>query len=424
MKGKRPDADALKAWADSLDPAQCPALLTELEKMDGGQPRDAMITAMIASWAARDPNGYLKDYSKVADPRARETGVDGALKSLAATDPKAALAFMTDSTDALSNQLMARRYRSTLQGYAEDDPAGALSFVQGLDTNNPLNAQVQRQGLQAVADAMANNGNFTDALKMFSSLPPAEATTANARLMNQWAQLAPTDAAQYVASISDPAQQSTAATQLARTWARDDPQAAAAWAVQLAATNAATTGQPDNGVALASTMRTWAREDLNASAAFLNTLTPSPTTDPAVVAFATQARTTDPASAMTWSAQITDPTLRERTQGSVAVQMLASGDMTDLNAAIANNTVTADQAAWLATLPTDNPQALNRMARRLGNNFATNPNRPAPWAPVDPNAPAAAPGAGRGGAGAGAAGGGGGRGGVGGGFGGRGGGGG
>ncbi|HTB64386.1 MAG TPA: hypothetical protein VK737_12450, partial [Opitutales bacterium] len=238
MKGKRPDADALKAWADGLDPAQCPGLLDELEKMEGGQPRDAMIAAMIASWSARDPQGYLKDYTNVADPRARETGVDGALKALAASDPKAALAFMTDSSEALPNQLMARRYRATLQGYAADDPAGALSYVQGLDTNTTLNAQVQRQGLQAVADALASNGNFTQALTMFSSLPAAQSATANAELMNQWAQLAPGDASKYVASMTDPTQQATAAAQVARTWARDDPAAAAAWAAQLDASTA------------------------------------------------------------------------------------------------------------------------------------------------------------------------------------------
>lgn len=381
----RPDADALKAWADSLDPAECPGVLDELQKMADGQPRDAMMAAMIASWAARDPSAYLQDYSKITDPRVRETGVGDALKALATKDPKAAIAFMSDSTEGIPAQMLAQRYRNAIQGMAANDPATALAFVQNLDPNAPANAQIQRQGLTAVADAMASTGNFTDALALFSALPDAEKTTASAELMNQWAQLDPADATKYVATLTDPTQQSTAAAQVARNWARDDPAAAAAWAASVDSAASDSTGQP-TGAALAAAMRSWSRYDLDGSAAFLNTLTPSPQTDQAVATFAAQARNVDSTTALAWSAQITDPATRDKAIGSVAIRMLASGDTAGLQAAIASNQISPDQAQWLATLPTDNPQALNRMARRMGANFTTNTNRPAPWA----SAPAAA----------------------------------
>ncbi len=96
---------------------------------------------------------------------------------------------------------------------------------------------------------------------------------------------------------------------------------------------------------------------------------------------------------MTWSAQITDPTTRDKAIGSAALQMLANGDTAGLQKAIAANQVSPDQVAWLQSLPTDNPQALTRMARRMGANFTTNTNRPAPWAAPNPNAPAPAGGA-------------------------------
>ena len=293
----RPDADALKAWADSLDPAECPGVLDELQKMADGQPRDAMMAAMIASWAARDPSAYLQDYSKITDPRVRETGVGDALKALATKDPKAAIAFMSDSTEAVPAQMLAQRYRNAIQGMAANDPATALAFVQNLDPNAPANAQIQRQGLTAVADAMASTGNFTDALEMFSTLPDAEKTTASAELMNQWAQLDPADATKYVATLTDPTQQSTAAAQVARNWARDDPAAAAAWAASVDSAASDSTGQP-TGAALAAAMRSWSRYDLDGSAAFLNTLTPSPQTDQAVATFAAQARNVDSATAL------------------------------------------------------------------------------------------------------------------------------
>lgn len=408
MKSKgRPDADTLKAWADGLDPSECPGILDELQKMADGQPRDAMMAAMIASWAARDPNAYLKDYSKVTDPRVREAGVGDALKALGTTDPKAAIAFITDSTEALPAQMLAQRYRDAIQGLAANDPATAMSFLQGLDPNAPASAQIQRQGLNAIADAFATSGNFTGALTMFATLPAAQQTAANNELMNQWAQLDPTSASQYVSTLTDPAQQSADAAQLARSWARDDPAAAAAWAAGLDATMSAASGQP-SGALLADAMRSWSRYDLDGSAAFLNTLPPSPATDQAVATFAAQARSVDSATAMTWSAQITDPAERDKAIGSVAVQMLASGDTTDLQAAIASNQISADQAQWLSTLPTDNPQALNRIARRMGANFTTNTNRTAPWSPAQAGAAPAGGGGGGGGGGFGGRGGGGG----------------
>jgi len=400
----RPNADALKAWADSLDPAECPGVLDDLQKMAGGEPRDAMMAAMIAAWAAKDPAGYLKDYSKVTDPRVRETGVGTALKAMAAKDPQAAIAFMASSTEGIPANMIAQRYRNAIQGMAANDPAAAFAFVQGID-NSPANALIQRQGLNAVADAMAASGNFTDALKLFSTLPDAQKATASGELMSQWAQLAPTDAAKYIATIDDPTQRSTAAAQVVRNWSRDDPAAAAAWAVQFDSASVDANGQPTtSGQALATAMRTWSRYDLDGPAQFLNTLTPSPQTDAAVATFAAQARNVDSSTALTWSAQITDPATRDKAIGSVAIRMLANGDNAALQKAISSNQISPDQVAWLQTLPTDNPQALNRMARRMGAGFTTNTNRPAPWAPVDPNAPAPAAGA-RGGAPGGAVGG-------------------
>ena len=378
----RPNADTLKAWADSLDPADCPGVLDELQKMAGGEPRDAMMAAMIASWAARDPQGYLKDYSKVADPRVRETGVGAALKAMAATDPKAAIAFMSASTEGIPANMIAMRYRNAIQGMAANDPQAAFAFVQGIDANLPANAQIQRQGLNAVADAMAASGNFTDALKLFSTLPDAQKATASGELMSQWAQLAPTDAAKYIATIDDPTQRSTAAAQVVRNWSRDDPAAAAAWAVQFDTSSVDANGQPTGGQALATAVRTWSRYDLDGPAQFLNTLPPSPQTDSAVATFAAQARNVDASTALTWSGQITDPTTRDKAIGSVAIRMLANGDTAGLQAAITANQITPDQVTWLQSLPTDNPQALNRMARRMGANFTTNANRPAPWAPA------------------------------------------
>jgi len=378
-KGK-PNADALKAWADSLDPAQCPGLLADLQKMPGGQPRDALIEAMIGSWANRDPAGYLAAYNTVSSPRLRENGVGDALEAMAEQDPKSAAAWLAASTDAVPNQMLARRYRSAIEGMADSDPQAALTFVQGLDTGSMANGRIQRQGLNTIADALADQGRFSDALQMFSSLPDNQRGSATGELLSQWAQDSPTDATNYIATLTDPNQRGQAAAQVVQSWARTDPQAAAVWAAQYDQAVAQSTGQP-SGDTLADAMRSWSRFDMTGPAQFLNSLPPSPDNDSAVATFTAQARTVDPSSAMAWVNQITDPTMRDRAAGSVAVSMLASGNIAALNQAISSNQISPAQAQWLSTLPTDNPQALNRISRRLGANFTTNTNRPAPWAP-------------------------------------------
>jgi hypothetical protein len=390
-KGK-PDADALKAWADSIDTAKAAAMLTDLQKLDPGPQRDAIIAALIASWATRDPDSYLTAHNDVTNPRTRETGVADALKAMAEKDPKAAIAWMQASTDAVPNQLLAQRYRSAIAGYAANDPQGALNFVNTLDTGSVANAQIKRQGLNTIADSLASDGNFTSALQMFSTLSDADRTTATTELINQWAVDSPKDAATYVTGITDPTQQAQMAGRLALSWGRTDPASAAAWAAQFDATNSAATGQP-SGQILADAVRSWTRSDLAGPAAFLNTLTPSPDTDQAIQTFAVQARTVDPTTAMTWAGQISDPTMRDRATGAVAVAALAAdpGNFTQF-AASAN--LSPAQTQWLSQLPTDNPQALNRISNRVGRAM-NNPNRPAPW-----NAAAPAGGAGgRGGAG-------------------------
>jgi len=309
--------------------------------------------------------------------------VADALKAMAEKDPKAAVAWLTDNKDAVPNNMLTQRYRNAIQGLADNDPKAAFAFVTALDSGSTANAQIQRQGLNTIADAMANQGQFSDALAMFAGLPDADRATATAELMTQWAQMSPTDATTYIASITDPAQRATTETEVVRSWARTDPQAAAAWATQYDQSVSASTGQP-SGQALADTMRSWSRYDLDGPAQFLNGLPPSPANDQAVATFAAQARNTDPASAMNWVGQITDPTMRERTAGSIALRMLATGDTDGVQAAIQNNTLTPDQAQWLSSLPTDNQRQLMRMSRRMGANFTTTTTRPAPWAPPAP----------------------------------------
>ncbi len=364
----RPDPNALRAWADSLDPSQCASLLADLQKMPDGNPRDALIAAMINAWATKDPQGYLKDYASVGNPRARESGVSNALRAMATKDPQAALAWLKQSTDVLSNQELDRRYRSAIQGMATNDPQAALDYVKGLNPTDPLNQRIQMQGINAIANQMARAGNFDQAAQMFDSLPANLRGNADSALMFQWAQSNPADATTYIAGVKDPTERTQLAAQAVRSWSLNDPAAAAQWAQQYDQSASTDPNQP-TGQLLADAVRSWSRSDLNSTAQFLNTLKPSPETDQAIAAFATQAGSVDPSSAMNWAGQINDPNTRQQVAGMVTLQWLAS-DPSQASQIMANSTLLSPQQKQRLGNLANNPQLLNRIAQRfMGGGF-------------------------------------------------------
>jgi len=353
-KGK-PDAAALAEWAKNLSPDECAAYLASIQKMPPGQQRDAVLNAIIGSWAAQDPKGFLADAKDISGPRMKEQGTDAALKAWAAQNPTDALQWIKDNPGSAPTAAVQARYLAAFAGYATTDPQGAFAAANALSGTTLMDQRLKNQAIQAVMSGFADQGKFTDATALIAQMPDgAQKNQALASIASSWGSANPADATAWVASMTDPQQRSSLGGQIAAQWAATDPAAAANWAAQMDSQAAA--DAQNNGAAtpssymLADAMRTWASYDLDATGDFLNQLPASPDKDGAVATFALTAAQDDPASAMNWVNTIGDPGMQQRLAMVTALQWQQS-DPAGYSTFISNTTLLSDQQKqMLATL--------------------------------------------------------------------------
>ena len=321
-----PDAEALAHWAKSLSAKDCADAVKQLQGMPGGKLRDAILGAVIDSWAKTDPKGLLAVADNLTVPRLRETGVDAALKSWAMTDPKTALQWIKDNPGTGSASATQARYDAIIAGFAAADPKGAFDIVNALPDGTDHDRQLKADALNAITNSLAEQGRFTDALQIFDTLPAGQTRDdAMDNLAKQWGANSPTDAAAWAANITDPAERIRLGSQVAGAWAASDPLAAANWAVQLDA-QTDVPKDPKNptagpGMLLANAILAWSQDDLDGPGNFLNQLPNSPNKDRAVAVFAMHASQEDPESAVKWIGTITDKNTQNMVTMSVATQM-------------------------------------------------------------------------------------------------------
>jgi hypothetical protein len=315
-KGK-PDAAALADWAKNLNPDECASYIAMLQKMAPGLQRDAVLDAIIGSWAGQDPKGFLAETKGITGPRMREQGVDAALKAWAGQNPADALQWIKDNPGGAPGTAMQARYLAAFSGYAAADPQAAFAAANGLDGSTVANQRLKNQAVQAVMSSLADQGKFTDATSLIGQMPDGNMKNqALSSIATSWAESNPVDASAWVSAMTDPQQQATLGAQVAAQWAATDPVAAATWAAQMDAQASAAAqangGTATNGYLLADAMRTWASYDLDGTGDFLNQLPASPDKDGAVATFALYAAQEDPASAMNWVNTISDPQMQQR----------------------------------------------------------------------------------------------------------------
>ena len=355
VKGQ-PDALALADWAKSLSPDECASTLASLQKMPPGLQRDALMNALIDSWAGQDPKGFLAQAKDLTGPRMREQGTDAALKAWATQNPTEALQWIKDNPGSGSNAALQGRYLAAFAGYAATDPQGAFAAANALSGTSPSDQRLKNQAVQAVMSSLADQGKFTDANALIGQMPDGNLKNqAYNSIATSWAQSNPADASAWAANITDPQTRANVGSQVAAQWASTDPTAAATWAAQMdsqAATDAQTNGTAaPTSFLLADAMRTWASYDLDATGDFLNQLPASPDKDGAVATFALYAAQDDPAGAMNWVNTIGDDQMKQRLAMVTALEWQQS-DPTGYNQFISTTSVlTPQQIQMLNTLP-------------------------------------------------------------------------
>ncbi len=364
------NSDLLDAWARSLSPAQIADALKSLKGEPANSRRNDLLGALYNAWADRDPKGFLTGAGDIAVPRLRESGVDEALKSWAAQDPKAALQWFKDNPGTASTAATDQRYAAAIAGYAVADPAGALATVNALNDDNVHDRMMKSAATKALADALADQGGFAQASAFFSQLPAGSTRDdAFTQLATRWTQIAPQDAATWVEGLSgDPQLKSTIGAQVAQAWAENDPAAAATWAAKM--DGQAEPPGPDNptppGQLLATAIRSWTTYDLDNVGSFLNLLPTSPAKDPAVAIYALRASQEDPASAFQWVNSISDEQMRLGMTVGVGLEWMQQ-DPAGYNQFLSTTPVLSDsQKAALAGIPPGTLQSLTQFNTALG----------------------------------------------------------
>jgi len=360
-KGKM-NADALAAWAKNLSPEEAAEALKGLKDQPANLQRNDLMGALYNAWADRDPQGFLTGMGDINVPRLREGGVDAALKSLAAKDPKAALQWIKDNPGTASSSANQQRFAAAIAGYAATDPAGALAAINALGDTNPQDRQMKSAATQALADTLTSQGQFTQAADLFNQLSPGQTRTdAYSQLAQQWASSSPQDAANWVAGLAgDPALKASASMQVAKAWAANDPAAAASWAAQQDIANTDPNNTNANGQLLATAIQSWASYDLDGPGQFLNQQPPSPAKDSSVAIFAMRSSSEDPQGAMQWVNTITDNQTRSGATIGVALQWMQQ-DQAGFNAFVSTSTTLTDQQKqMLSNIP---PQMVQRIGQ-------------------------------------------------------------
>jgi len=364
------DPGLLTAWARSLDPGAASEIIKILKGQPPNARRNDLLGALYNAAAERDPKSFLMDTNAIPVPRLREMGMDTALKTWAAQDPKAALQWIKDNPGTASASAADQRFAAAIAGFASTDPAGALATVSALSDNNPRDRMLKSAATKALADALAEQGQFSQAATFFGQLSSGQTRNeAYTELAQRWTALAPTDAATWVEGLSgDPALKAAMGTEVAKNWAMTDPASAATWAAKIdsESNNSTLVENSQEGTLLATTIRAWTTYDLDSAGSFLNLLPSSPSKDPAVAIFALRASQEDPQGAFQWVSTISDPQMRSGLTAGLALLWMQQ-DQTGFNQFVSTTTVLSDeQKQMISTIPAQAAQSLTQLNTVMG----------------------------------------------------------
>jgi len=364
------NSELLAAWARNLDPKAIADILNSLKGEPPTSRRNDLMGALYNAWAEHDPKGFLSTINDISVPRLREGGVDAALRAWAEQNPKDALQWIKNNPGTSSTAAAQQRYAAAIGGFAAGDPAGAVAEVSALNDDNVRDRMFKIEATKALADALADQGGFTQAASFFSGLAPGQTRDdAYTELAQRWAETSPQEAANWVEAMAgDPSLKSSVGMQVAKVWAENDPAAAATWAAKVDAMTSL--ANPDNegasGQLLATAIRTWTAYDLDNVGSFLNLLPSSPSKDPAVAIFALRSSQEDPSSAFQWVNSITSEDMRMGMTVGVALEWMQQDPGSYHEFLATTTSLTDQQKIILAGIPPDALQGIAQFNSVLG----------------------------------------------------------
>lgn len=222
---------------------------------------------------------------------------------------------------------------TVLSGWASEDPAAAISHVEGIEDNeersrwtNGLVSGLARHDIAKATDYVynlaENDAPMTDrymdtvvrqqltqgldaATAWTDSLPNGELKgSALERVADEYARLNPADAATWVTQYAEQDFATNAIGEISEEWAERDPVAAIEW------TESLPEGEGRRR-AVAEAVSEWAREDLTEAGNYVSNLQPGAERDSAVSSYARRMVNENPEVAVEWALSIQGEELRQ-----------------------------------------------------------------------------------------------------------------
>jgi len=287
----------------SMDRSNVKRVIQAFEELPSGYGRHLEMKLLMRSWSNFDPEAALAYASNSLDAMSeRRFGISEALAGWAVKDKKAAVTWAHNHNPDKSNNNNPLLV-GIVKGLIETDLKAANELFLSLPPGS-----TRWQASSLLADKFASQG-IDHAIHWAKQYPTDDPRMRETVLAQMGAKLAKKDleaTAQWVKSMNPEPGAKRAMENLIDQWATHDPTGAANWIDQLT--------QPAKKMhAIEQLTHRWASIDPVATAQWLNSQPSSPKLDPAIATFVARIKDRDPEGAADWAQSISDSSLRAKT---------------------------------------------------------------------------------------------------------------
>ncbi|MDA0989624.1 MAG: hypothetical protein O3A51_02590 [Verrucomicrobia bacterium] len=290
-----PDWDAIKRVVASLEPEELLAAWDVALALPWSPDRDAITRELLARITHQDPNLAMDLALGQESQRLRRAAIDAVSEAWADLDPAGALAMLlAGKTD---DQVPIRLNPAPIfRAMFARDADEAMATLATLNDDRMREDAIRGIFVDA-DDPMGSRDRLIGAL---TTMEDDNVRRAAAEvIIEQWATVAPYEAAEWVASLDDSMVREHAIVEMAREWGRVAPGESIRWL-------AAMTETPAIRAAAEATVGSWFRDDPIGVWQWLDTADSSPLRDAVAASYVDASRRRDPAGAFLVAASISD----------------------------------------------------------------------------------------------------------------------
>ncbi len=292
-------AAAFSRILEQLDADNIEAAVKEFDAMPPGFDRGREFNLLLYAWGRIDGAAALAYLEERGETRragmgrgAERMGAFSVMSGWASTDPDGALAWLSQNQTEDGNSPLVL---GIINGIAPTNLQKASEIMYDL----PLGWQRNRAADMLIDHYLQQGTGFTT--RWAENLPSGELKSGIlSRVAGRLADADPAASADWVLSLSEGEEKEQALTSLVQQWSRQDPAKASEWVDSLSSPELKAQGYR----AIVDTHLR--RRDVAAATAFVNQRNPGPELDPAIGRLAQWLRRSDPPTALSWAAAVSN----------------------------------------------------------------------------------------------------------------------